>query len=87
MNYQQLTSGERYTISILKRQGFAIAEIAHELGRHRSTIYRKIGRNHVMMAVIGFLKPNHAHLAVDRSHVEINNLRMIILRRSINIYG
>ena len=45
MNYQQLTSGERYTISTLKRQGFTIAEIAHEIGRHRSTIYREIARN------------------------------------------
>ena len=45
MNYQQLTSGERYTISTLKRQGFTIAEISHEIGRHRSTIYRELGRN------------------------------------------
>lgn len=45
MNYQQLTSGERYTISTLKRQGFTVSEIAYEVGRHRSTIYRELKRN------------------------------------------
>ncbi len=45
MNYRQLTSGERYTISTLKRQGFTVSEIAYEIGRHRSTIYREIKRN------------------------------------------
>ena len=45
MNYRQLTSGERYTISTLKRQGFTISEIAYEIGRHRSTIYRELKRN------------------------------------------
>jgi len=45
MNYQQLTSGERYTISTLKRQGFTINEIADEIGRHRSTVYRELARN------------------------------------------
>jgi len=45
MNYRQLTSGERYTISVLKRQGFTIVEIADEIGRHRSTVYRELARN------------------------------------------
>ncbi len=45
MNYQQLTSGERYTISTLKRQGLTINEIADEVGRHRSTVYRELSRN------------------------------------------
>ena len=45
MNYRQLTSGERYTISTLKRQGFTVSEIAYEIGRHRSTIYRELKRN------------------------------------------
>ncbi len=45
MTYQQLTSEERYTISLLRTQGFAVPQMAKVLGRHRSTIYREIGRN------------------------------------------
>jgi len=45
MDYHQLTSDERDTISALRRQGFTPSEIADELGRHRSTIYRELERN------------------------------------------
>jgi len=45
MQYRQLTSGERYTISSLKRQGLTPTEIANEIGRHRSTVYREYKRN------------------------------------------
>lgn len=43
--YRQLTSGERYAIAALKRQGCTKAEIANELGRHPSTIGRELRRN------------------------------------------
>lgn len=45
MHYRQITSGERYTISSLRRQGLSATEIADEIGRHRSTIYREYKRN------------------------------------------
>jgi len=45
MDYHQLTSGERDTISALRAQGFKPSEIAIELGRHRSTVYRELERN------------------------------------------
>jgi len=45
MMYKQLTSGDRYTLAALKRQGFSIAAIAADMGRHRSTIYRELKRN------------------------------------------
>ena len=45
MSYLQLTSAERYTISLLKVQEYSISEIAEVLGRHRSTIYRELARN------------------------------------------
>jgi len=45
MNYRQLTSEDRYTISILRRQGYSAGEIACVLDRHRSTIYRELARN------------------------------------------
>lgn len=45
MTYYQLTSEERYMLSALKRQGHSQAEIARNLGRHRSTICRELKRN------------------------------------------
>lgn len=43
--YRQLTSGERYALSALRKQGHSQAEIARALGRHRSTISREVRRN------------------------------------------
>lgn len=45
MSYRQLTSGERYMLSALRRQGMQPAAIARELRRHRSTIGRELRRN------------------------------------------
>ena len=43
--YHQLTSGERYELSALRKQGLRPAAIARALGRHRSTVCREIRRN------------------------------------------
>ena len=43
--YHQLTSGERYELSALRKQGLRPAAIARSLGRHRSTVCREIRRN------------------------------------------
>jgi transposase, IS30 family len=45
MTYHQITLEERISIAWLRRQGISIAGIALELDRHRSTIYRELGRN------------------------------------------
>jgi IS30 family transposase len=45
MKYHQITQEERYTISAFRRLGFSQAEIAVELGRHRSSISRELRRN------------------------------------------
>jgi len=45
MSYHQITHEERYTISVLRKQGLNASEIAEQLGRHRSSIYREINRN------------------------------------------
>ena len=45
MTYQQITPDERYTLGVLRRQGFSNAAMARALGRHRSTIGREFRRN------------------------------------------
>jgi IS30 family transposase len=45
MTYHQLTSGERYMLAALRRQGCNQSEIARSLGRHRSTVCREVRRN------------------------------------------
>ena len=45
MAYHQITPEERLIIWVYLRQEESAAEIARHLGRHRSTIYREIGRN------------------------------------------
>jgi IS30 family transposase len=45
MSYHQLTSEERYALSLLRKQGLSQARIARALGRHPSTISREVRRN------------------------------------------
>ena len=47
MKYRQLTQEERYRIGELRRQGYVLSEIAHLMGRSRSTIWRELKRNMV----------------------------------------
>jgi hypothetical protein len=45
MSYHQLTPGERYALSAVRRQGLSQAEIARALRSHPSTISREVNRN------------------------------------------
>ena len=45
MSYRQLTSEERYALSLLRKQGLSQRQIAHALGRAPSTISRELRRN------------------------------------------
>lgn len=56
--YHQLTSGERYALSTLRKQGYRNAAIARALGRHRSTIGRELKRN---TRKDGGYRPDTAH--------------------------
>ena len=45
MNYQQLNAEERSALAALRSVGLSNAEIARQLGRHRSTVGRELKRN------------------------------------------
>ena len=45
MNYRQLNAEERSVLAALRTVGLSQAEIARELGRHRSTVGRELKRN------------------------------------------
>lgn len=45
MKYHQITSGERYVISALRRRGLSMRQIATEMGRAHTTISREVRRN------------------------------------------
>ena len=45
MKYRQLNGGERSALAALRVVGLNPAEIAGELGRHRSTVWRELRRN------------------------------------------
>ena len=45
MNYRQLNAEERSALAALRSVGLNKAEIARELGRHRSTVGRELARN------------------------------------------
>ena len=57
MGYTQLTREERYQIYILKKTGQMQKEIAHMLGRNKSTISRELRRNRGLRGY----RPKQAH--------------------------
>jgi transposase, IS30 family len=61
MTYQQITREERYTLAVLRKQGYSNAQIAHALDRHRSTIGREIRRNSTHPD--GYYRPHRAQEA------------------------
>ena len=64
MIYHHLSQEERYQISALLKEGLTQAQIALNLGRHKSTINREIARNTGVRAY----RPKQAHhLAIVRS--------------------
>jgi len=46
-NYRHISKIERLEISILRRKGYKVVDIATELGRHKSSIYRELKNNSV----------------------------------------
>jgi IS30 family transposase len=74
MAYHQITSEERYTLAVLRRQvpRLSLAAIAKLMGRHRSTLLRELARN--TTHADGSYRPSHAQdLAVARRSLSRRN--------------
>jgi IS30 family transposase len=57
-NYRHISNIERLEISILRRKGYKVVDIATEIGRHKSSIYREIKNNSVSGEYLA-TKANH----------------------------
>lgn len=82
MTYRHLTLEQRYQIAALYRAGFSQKDIAHEIGRHPSTISRELRRNGQGPRYIGSVAHGHAqqrrHVASARAHLsEVVRLELI----------
>jgi IS30 family transposase len=69
MNYKHLSQIERYQIYSLMKANRSITQVVYQLGRHKSTISRELGRNE---GCRGY-RPNQAcKLTLARSQVSRN---------------
>ena len=69
--YNQITEEERYQIWANKKAGFSAPQIAEELGRHKSTIYRELDRN---TGDNGY-RPQQAHTKANQRKSSANKAR------------
>ena len=74
-HYKHISKIERLETGILLKRGYSVAEVANELGRHRSSIYRELKRN----TVSGGYRPAKAqHKAyVRRKYSKYQAMRII----------
>ncbi len=61
-DYTRLSMGERCRLTTLIDMGLPISEIAKRLGRHRSSLYRELARNHTQ----GHYRPGLAHQQAEK---------------------
>ena len=69
MNYKHLSQIERYQIYSLMKANQSIPQIAEQLGRHKSTISRELGRN---KGCRGYRPKQACELALNRSQGSCN---------------
>ena len=61
-NYTRLSMRERCNLTTLMDMGLSVSAIAKRLGRHRSTLYRELSRNHTQ----GHYRPGLAHQQAEK---------------------
>src|SRR3546814_5327184 len=72
--YHQLTEPERYTLSVLKREGRSLRDIALSMKRSPSTISREIRRN----ATIDHNRPRPLYVPSKRSEEHTSELQSLM---------
>jgi len=71
MSYRQLTPEERYQIQVMLRAHLSYADIARELGRHRSTISREVKRNSASRNVEDVKVTKSGQLRIEHTRVTL----------------
>lgn len=86
--YKQLTLQDRVLMSHLRWQGHSYAQIATQMGRHRSTLYREFSRNSCFH-IDGQAKPSDAlvlgvvgHAAIAITPIRTSKLSAYISERN-----
>src|SRR5262249_43824252 len=68
--YEQLSQEERYQIEALRRLKHPVSQIAKQLGRHPSTIYRELRRNSDLTCVHPYLARRAQKRAAHRRQLK-----------------
>lgn len=64
VDYTRLSMRERCNLATFLDMGLTMVEIARRMGRHRSTLYRELSRNHTA----GYYRPGLAHHKAIKRH-------------------
>ncbi len=73
--YTHISKVERMEIGILLRKGYSVPDIAHELVRHKSTIYRELKQNTVSGEYASFKADHKAY--VRRKYSKYQAMRIV----------
>lgn len=74
-HYKHIQKTERMEIGILLRKGYSLTDIATELGRHRSSLYRELKRNTVAGSYVSGKAQHKAY--VRRKYSKYQAMRII----------
>jgi len=74
--YHRLTEGQRNQIYALKKAGFSQTAISGQIGVHKSTISRELGRN---KGLRGY-RPKQAHRLANARQAQVPRIRISMAR-------
>ena len=80
MNYTHLIQSERYQISDLLGSGKSIGDIAKQLGRNKSILYREVRRNKGLLDIV-LTRPMKKLLTVFKILIDIIKITQKVINK------